>query len=290
MEPRMTNSPRYSIEATAPLGAVEECALMILAKAGDHAATTRLVTSQVRALEREAARRCGVNSTLESDDLVAAGLEALVRTVHTFDLERGVRWWTHAAPAVDAVMAEVVARASAVAIPGRTLRKVRRAIRASETEADARTLAAVAEGVAADTFDACLSALGGWSATEALAQVSPEGVLLVPEPVAMVGTRGPAPLPSDPVVRFLVAAALQTLTPLETLAVEATVLAYDPPPLSDLAVTLGRSAQSITAARRRALAKLAEVLGEDPRDWRRTVAAQVAAEEAAEADTLTLAT
>ena len=127
---------------SAPLTAAEEADLLVRAKAGDHEAQQRLVTSQVPQLRHLAARYAGAKGgTVTTDDLVAAGMEAILRAIHTFDPARGTRFYTHWRYAAQEAMANEVAagRSSTLTVPGTTLRKYRAAVRAAQAQLQATT-------------------------------------------------------------------------------------------------------------------------------------------------------
>lgn len=156
-----------TLTATSPLTATDERALVALAQGGDHDAIARIVTSQLNALN-STAYTYGAASGVDRADLVSAGIEALLAAIHTFDPERGTRLFTHAQHGIREAMAdEVAAYSSAIAIPGRTLRRYRRALRETTTLAEARALAKTRDGMDESTFDAVHAALTGGHSLDA---------------------------------------------------------------------------------------------------------------------------
>lgn len=150
-----------SLTATAPLTPAEERRLIADARAGSADAVARLVTSQLPAL-RATARTYGAASGLDRDDLVSAGVEALLGAISSFDVSRGTRLFTHAQASVREAMAdEVAAYSAAIAVPGRTLRRYRRAIRETTSLVAARELAHTRDGMDPVTFDSVHAAMTG---------------------------------------------------------------------------------------------------------------------------------
>lgn len=120
---------------TAPLTAAQEAHLLPLAQAGDLDAQARLVTSQVPQLRQQAVKyAAGGKGGLPIEDLVSAGMEAVLGAIHTFDTAKGVRFYTHWKYAAQEAMANEVARVSntSLVVPGTTLRKYRKAFRDAE--------------------------------------------------------------------------------------------------------------------------------------------------------------
>lgn len=247
------------LNATAALTADEERALIPAAQAGDEAATAALAQSQIRWLRAEA-RKYGAASGVDSDDLVSAGLEALLGAIRTFDPTRGARLFTHAQTAMREAMAdEVAGYGSTIAIPGRTLRKYRRALRETETVDEAREFARERDGMDPATFDAVRYALAGKSLDERLAggraasagedprernAVQEPGDALAGE-TRTLGSRGPAP-EGTAVARSLARQALAVLDDRQREIVALAVLAEEPLSHAAIADRLGTSRPTVT--------------------------------------------
>lgn len=164
-----------TLAATPALTADEEAVLIVEAKAGDRDAVAAIVQSQVRYLRGEA-RKFGAASGVDVDDLVQSGALALVQAIGTFDPARGTRLWTHAQHAIASAMRdEVAAFSSTIAVPSRTLKKYRRAIREAQdlvvrevirpedALVRARQIARERDGMDEGTFDAVHFAMSGES-------------------------------------------------------------------------------------------------------------------------------
>lgn len=234
-----------SLTATAPLTATEEADLITRAQAGDEAATARLVTSQLRWLRATAASHARRSSAVSVDDLVSAGVEALLSTIATFDPR--ARLHTAAAAAVRAAMSdEANAAGWTLAVPSMTRKRYLRAIRATETATEARAWAVANEQMTAETFDAIHSA-----ATTTYAEASTE-VLDAEVSATASDYADPAATAAQ---RDSVLRALASLTdPRHRRVIELTVLADNPLTVREAAEVLGISHPTVIRARDAALA------------------------------------
>jgi RNA polymerase sigma factor (sigma-70 family) len=256
------------LTATAPLTASDEATLIPLAKAGDKAAQAAILSSQVRWLRAEARKYAGASS-VDPDDLVAAGLEALLAALATFDPERGVRFWTHAQNPVRLAMAEEVAAYGAqIAVPGRTLRRYRRAVRETGTIAEARALAKSRDGMDEGTFDAVHHALTGGTSLDAsfdAAPVSSAGDTAagtagaLDSETGLLGSRGPAP-EGTAVSRAMTRQALASLDARQRQVVALAYLTGEDLSDAQIAARLGLSRPTVTRARNAALGVMRDAL------------------------------
>lgn len=265
------------MDATPPLTRAEERSLIPLAQAGDKDATARIVTSHLPHLHAEARRHRGAARHLPQDDYVAAGCEAMLGALKTFDPSRGTRFITHARGFIRPAMSAVSHAAYPTPVPGRTMRKVMRALRATNTVDEAVMFAQVTEGLLPQTFAAAYTALVAWKPEALKANSSTDGDddgdgHDEREPRAMLPTRGERPGPNDPAVRFVVRAALLSLTDRQRTVLEMTVMSWDPMKDSEVAAHLGVSRPTVTRTRLSALATLREIIGVDPRSRRGLVA------------------
>jgi hypothetical protein len=251
------------LEATASLSVTEERALVLRFQAGNREAAERLVSSQLRWLRREAVRRARVVPRTSWADLVGAGTLAFLEALPSFDVDRGVRLWTHVRRPVEAAMAaEVAAWTGPMAVPDTSFRKTARAVR--ETGSDGAAATASAKVTARQdgaTFEA-VRAVKLWASSEALAErIGGAGRVAGALPVTCREPR----VQTDPVVRVVVSLALQSLPVRQCRVLELTVTAEPGVRLSDVAAAevLRVSRHTVARDRRVALETLREVLGED---------------------------
>jgi DNA-directed RNA polymerase specialized sigma subunit len=254
------------LEALPSLSASEERALVLRFQAGDRDAAGRLVASQLRWLRREALRRARVAPRTSWEDLAAAGALAFLEALPSFDVDRGVRLWTHVRRPVEAAMAaEVAAWTGPMAVPGTSFRKTARAVRETGSDGAAASASAKATGrQAGATFEA-VRAVKLWTSSEALAErIGGAGRVAGAVPVTWQAPR----VQADPVVRLVVRLALQSLPVRQRRVLELTVSAEPGVRLSDVAAAevLRVSRHTVARDRRVALMTLREVLGEDFRE------------------------
>lgn len=269
-----------TIPAIAPLAADVEAGLVLDAQTHrSPAAVAMLVRAHVRYLQAEARKYAAAEPLVEADDLVSAGIEGFLAAIATFDPTRGARLLTHARPTVALYMAEEVASTGrAIAVPGRTLRKYRRAIRETATVAEARELAATRDGLGRETFDAVHYALTSGGSLEAPVDSPAVGQGAgvngsegwdwggggrtaedYSADAHALGARGPAP-EGTAISRAMAAQALAALNPRER---EVVALAYlSGEDLSDAAIAarLGVSRPTVTRTRNAALAAMRDAL------------------------------
>jgi hypothetical protein len=197
------------------------------------------------------------------EDLVGAGALAFLDALHTFDVDRDVRVWTHTRRPVEAAMAaEVAAWTGPMSVPDTSFRKTSRAVR--ETGSDGAAASASARVTARQdgaTFEA-VRAVKRWASSEALAErIGGAGRVAGALPVTWREPR----VQTDPVVRLVVALALQSLPVRQRRVLELTVSAEPGVRLSDVAAAevVRVSRHTVARDRRLALEALREVLGDD---------------------------
>lgn len=156
------------LHATPTLDPDAELALITAAQAGSADAMTTLITSHLRFLRSEARKYAAAEPLIQEDDLVSAGVEAVMTAVRSYDPSRGARLLTHARPSIGLAMAEEVATTGrTISVPGRSLRKYRKAIRETDSIDAARTLAHSKDGMDPSTFDAIHHAMAGGQSLDA---------------------------------------------------------------------------------------------------------------------------
>jgi RNA polymerase sigma factor for flagellar operon FliA len=253
------------LTATAPLTASDEATLIPLAKAGEKAAQAAILSSQVRWLRAEARKYAGASS-VDPDDLVAAGLEALLGALATFDPARGVRFWTHAQNPVRLAMAEeVAAYGTQIAVPGRTLRRYRKAVRETGSIAEARALARTRDGMDEGTFDAVHHALTGGTSLDASFDAAPAADTAagtagaLDSETGLLGSRGPSP-EGTAVSRAMTRQALASLDARQRQVVALAYLTGEDLSDAQIAARLGLSRPTVTRARNAALGVMRDAL------------------------------
>lgn len=261
-----------ALTASAPLDAETEIDLVQTAQAGDEWSIVLLVRAHVRYLQAEARKYAAAEPLVDVDDLVSVGVEGLLAAISSFDPSKGARLLTHARPTIGLRMSEeVAATGRTIALPGRTLRKYRRAVRETESLSEARALAASRDGMDPKTFDAAHFALtagvsvdatwdnsdragsGGYGGDSAGAAMDsshlPYGI---PSDSGLLGSRGETP-EGTAVSRAL---ASQALAALDEKGRAVVALAYlSGEELSDAAIALrlGVSRPTVTRLRNAAL-------------------------------------
>jgi RNA polymerase sigma factor (sigma-70 family) len=254
-----------SLTASKPLTATEESALIAEARIGNTTALEALVTSQLRFIRSEASKYARFQrvANVDVEDLVSAGLEALLGALDSFDPNRGVRLFTHAQYSIREAMAdEVAAYGSSIPVPGRTLRRYRKAIRATQTLAEARDFAKASEGMDAETFDAVHAAVSGMASLDG-ASDSDEGSLIdrLDSETTRVMGNGVSSSETTVEVRFLVRQAIASLEDERSKTIVGLAfLASEPMTDAAIAAHLGISRPTVTRTRNHALALMREAL------------------------------
>nr|WP_052666683.1 sigma factor [Nitriliruptor alkaliphilus] len=246
-----------------PLSSDQERTLVPRAQDGDQAAVTRLLCSQLPWLRREAHRRVRLAPRTSWEDLASVGAIAFLEALETFDLDRGVRLYTHARRPVEAAMAaEVAAWSGPMPVPDTTFRKVAAGLRNSgDTEEAGASVCRSRTGMDPETFHA-VRAVKRWAANEAVTSVA-GGPDRLARSVPV--TYRPGRTFPDPVVRLLLDLALQALAPRARRVLDLTVMAEPGSRLTDVQAgsVLGISRHTVMRERGEALAVLRELLGED---------------------------
>lgn len=246
----------------APQTAAEERDAIQAAQAGDPAAVETLVRAQVRYVAGEARKMA--SATVSEEDLLQVGLSALVQAVRTFDLSReGVRLIVHAKPRIREAMNEERAGATtAMAIPGRTLRRFEQARRATSTM-DAAADFAEGQGMDRKTFFAVADALNG--AVHLDAPVSDESGASREREVLVGDALQPVPQPEPTAVNRADVARIFDVAGLDARSERVVRLAFgfagEPLSDADIAKATGLSRQSVGRIRNEAMAVLRRVAG-----------------------------
>lgn len=271
------------IQATPTLSPEDERALVAAAQGGDGHSLAALVQAHVRYLRAEARKYAAAEPLIQEDDLVSAGVEAFLGAVATFDPARGARLLTHARPSIGLAMAEEVATTGrTITVPGRTLRKYRKALRETSSVEEARDLAQRREGMDPSTFDAIHFAMTGGESLDSsvgstndigqggavkhgrksTGEISNVTGERIRHDTPLLGSRGPSPESTESAVTAR-ALTRDALAQLDDRQRQIVALAYLYDDLSDaqIADRLGLSRPTVTRARNAALTVMREFLG-----------------------------
>jgi RNA polymerase sigma factor (sigma-70 family) len=274
--PRMSSCP--------PMSRDVERAYVAAARAGDQGAMAELVAAQWNYLWSEAFKRTGAHGRLRAEDLVSAGVVALIEAVGTFDLSRGCRLFTHARRGVEEAMsAEVAAFAGAVSVPATTYRKVtgaRRRVDVEDRNGSRTAEAALARARMDPATTAAVLAAGRWNGSTTDETADAEGGEAAGVDPLEVGASVMAEVrvrSTPSLQRFLVRAGLLALTERQRRVLDLTVMRCETGRYSDAeaAELLGTSRPTVQRERRIALETLRELLDEPetfaaiypPRRW-----------------------
>ena len=129
------------LQAIAPLSTDDERQAIQRAKAGDQAAMETLIRSQIRTMTTMAWRLARANRS-DAEDLIQAGIVALVEALEDFDCTMSDRLWRFAELRVRKAMTEtMLGHVASVTVPSRTAQRMWASERKTTTDEAAFSLA-----------------------------------------------------------------------------------------------------------------------------------------------------